>query len=309
MPDILTISSVSQFHEFVGLPSPAHPLISIMTDENEKVRESVDERLLTAKFSADLYAILFKNFSGSLGYGKTNYDFQEGSMIFFSPGQVLDAGSSLSMHHDSKNQDGWSLIFHPDLIRSSTLGKTIDQYSYFLYEVNEALHLSEKEQILVGDLVKKIKDEYSQNIDSHSHNLIVSNLELLLDYCKRFYDRQFYTRASVNKSLVSQFEKELKNYFNSDDLVDLGVPSVNYFGEKLNMSSNYLSDLLKKETGKSIKEYINVKIVAKAKTRLLTSDAPIREIAYGLGFEYPQSFTRLFKNSTGVSPNEYRKLN
>jgi AraC-like DNA-binding protein len=249
---------------------------------------------------------MFKDeMSGSLTYGRTSYDFQNGTLIFLAPGQVME-GHEYDIPADSKT---WFLLFHPDLIRRSQLEKNIDSYSFFGYESNEALHLSKEEQEYTTSIALQIKREFSQNLDSHSHQLIISNLELLLNNCLRYYDRQFYTRTSFNKDFVTDFEQLLKKYFSTNLAIDLGLPAVGYFSDKLNMSANYLSDLLKKETGLSAKGHINKILVDRAKSALLNSNESISEIAYSLGFEHPQSLTRLFKSKTGVSPAEYRNLN
>jgi AraC-like DNA-binding protein len=276
--------------------------------ENEISREinmNPDE-FVGMKMSFGMYTIIFKDkISGSLTYGRTSYDFQQGTLVFIAPDQVME-GHEYEIPEDS---DTWFLLFHPDLIRSSSLEKIIDAYSFFSYEANEALHLSVDEQNYVLGIVKQIKQEYSQIIDEHSHRLIISNLELLLNNCLRFYDRQFYTRSSFNKDFVTEFEKLLKEYFILETPLELGIPAVSYFSERLNMSPNYLSDLLKKETGESAKGHINRVLVDRAKTALLNSDTPVSQIAYDLGFEHPQSLTRLFKSKTGVTPNEYRNYN
>ena len=306
MKEILRIKSISQFHKILGFPLPSHPLISLIDDNEALGKSELDDSLLNIRFSFDMYSIMYKdNISGSIGYGRSTYDFQEGTIIFSSPGQVFTSPSKKEL----KDKKGWTLLFHPDLIRKSVLGNKIDDYSFFSYDVNEALHLSPKEEKFFFDLISKIQEEYSQNIDQHSQTLIISNLELLLNYCTRFYDRQFYTRTNINKDFVSQFEKTLKNYFQSGKLNEIGIPPANYFGNELNMSTNYLSDMLKRETGKSIKEHIDGYIVDKAKSILLNSNKKVSEVAYILGFEYPQSFTRLFKNKTGMSPIEYRNMN
>lgn len=301
MSDIIHIKSITEAHRGLGLPTPKHPLISVYYDSE------VDMGIQSGtRFSTDLYLILFKDsISGSLGYGRNSYDFQHGTLIFVSPGQVLEVPPR-EMMAQSK---GWSLSFHPDLIRKSHLGTIMNEYSFFSYEVDEALHLSEQEQQHILDVVLQIKKEYSQNIDKHSQRLIISNLELLLNYCTRFYDRQFYTRTNFNKDFVSTFERLLKAYFDSEKPRELGIPAVSYFGDSMNMSANYLSDLLKKETGKSIKAHINETLIDRAKTALLNSNGPVSQIAYDLGFEYPQSLSRLFKAKTGMTPHEYRNLN
>jgi len=308
MSDIFRIKSISQFHSMVGLPAPEHPLISFVDEGDRENKPKIDDQFFNFRFTTDLYTIMYKDkISGSIGYGRNSYDFQEGTLLFSSPGQVFTTPSKESMN--IQENMGWTLMFHPDLLNKSILSSKIDEYGFFSYENNEALHLSNKEETFITEVVNQIREEYSQNLDQHSQQLIISNLELLLNYCVRFYDRQFYTRTNMNKDFVSEFELKLKSYFKSEKLEELGIPSVNYFGKQLNMSSNYLSDLLKKETGKSIKEHIDGYIVRMAKSVLLNSDKKVSEIAYGFGYEYPQSFTRLFKNKTGMSPLEYRNMN
>ena len=306
MSEIFRLTSITQVHQLLGLPAPKHPLISINQEDDRDQKPEISESYYNMRYTSDMYAIMYKDsVSGSLGYGRNTYDFQHGTLIFMSPGQVFETPSKEQI----RSNKGWGLMFHPDLLRKSTLGENIDSYNFFSYEVNEALHLSEKEENFIFEVVKQIEEEYSQNIDRHSQRLIISNLELLLNYCTRFYDRQFYTRTNFNKDYVSTFESKLKAYFKSDKPSTLGIPPVSFFGKELNMSTSYLSDLLKKETGKSIKEHINELLVDKAKTILLNTNSSIGEVAYQLGFDYPQSFTRLFKNKTGTSPNEYRRLN
>lgn len=309
MSEILRIKSISQFHEILGLPAPEHPLISFINDNDATSKlnlDQVDKSLFNIRFSSDMYSVMYKDkISGSLGYGRSSYDFQEGTLVFSSPGQVFTSPKQ----EDLKGKKGWTLLFHPDLLLRSNLSNKMDAYTYFSYEVTEALHLSAKEETFIFQIIEQIKTEYSQNIDKHSQQLIISNLELLLNYCMRFYDRQFYTRTNLNNDFVSDFELKLKSYFNSEQIIDQGLPTAKYFGTQLNMSPNYLSDLLKKETGKGIKEHIDGYVVRKAKNILLNSSQTVSEIAFTLGFEYPQSFTRLFKKKTGISPNEYRSVN
>lgn len=204
---------------------------------------------------------------------------------------------------------GWTILFHPDLIRKSELGKVIDQYSFFGYDTNEALHLSEKERQFLNTLVDTIEQEITQNLDRHSQELIVQNLETILKYASRYYDRQFYTRTNLNQDLISKFEAFLKSYFDSEDLINKGIPTITQCGEALNMSGPYLSDLLRTETGKSAKDHIHSFLINKAKTILLNSKDSVSQVAYQLGFEYPQNFSKLFKNKTGISPKEYRLHN
>ena len=207
------------------------------------------------------------------------------------------------------DRSGWSIFIHPDLIRKSELGENIHQYSFFDYDVNEALHVSEKEKTSLTEIVYKIEREINQNLDRHSQNLIIHNLEAILKYCNRYYDRQFLTRTNYNKDFISHFEKYLNHYFSSNQLLEKGIPTVSECGKALNMSGHYLSDLLKIETGKTAKEHIHLKLIDKAKHKLLNSNLSVKSLAYDLGFEYPQHFSKLFKSKVGVSPSEYRTLN
>ncbi|HAA15207.1 MAG TPA: AraC family transcriptional regulator [Cytophagales bacterium] len=306
MADLIRVKSISEFHSLVGMPVPDHPLISLITDDMLPPFDQIDDSLINVRYTSDMYSIMYKDkVSGSLGYGRNTYDFQEGTLVFLSPGQVYESPS----REDLQVKEGWTLMFHPDLLRKSALGKKMEEYTFFSYAVNEALHLSPKEETFCLELSQKIREECAQNQDQHSQTLIISTLELLLNYCMRFYDRQFYSRTNINKDFVVSFEGALKNFFQSNQVAEVGLPSTDFFGQALNMSTNYLSDMLKKETGKSIKEHIDGYVVDRAKSILLNSSQKVSEIAYGLGFDYPQSFTRLFKNKTGMSPAEYRSLN
>lgn len=297
--DILRIKTITQLHDILGFEKPKHPLISVMNVEDLKHIQ----QLSGVRMAADFYLISLKEHDCGMTYGRGHYDFEEGTMIFTAPNQVIQTEKDQD-HSDDK---GWMLFFHPDLIRSTTLGEKIDSYSFFSYEANEALHLSDQEKKIIYDSVKNIELEYNTNIDEHSQSLFVSNLELMLNYCRRFYNRQFHTRTTQQKDVVSVFEKNLKTYFKSEDLANLGQPSVQYFAELAHLSPNYLSDLLKKETGKNIKEHINDTIVNRAKTLLLNSSNSVSEIAYSLGFNYPHYFSRMFKSQTGFSPAKYRE--
>ncbi len=302
MNEIVKIDTISQVHEALNLEKPMHPLVSVIR---------IDERMTNFDYGDSTYVFGFYQISlkagicGEIVYGRNTYDFQEGTMIFTKPGQAMsfktDAESSLT--------DGWTLLFHPDLIRKSELGRNIDQYSFFSYETHEALHLSDKEKASLAELAKKIEAEYNQNIDRHTQNLIIANIELMLNYCTRYYDRQFYVRTNLNQDLVTRFENLLKEYFDSERPLELGLPTVKYCGENLNMSSPYLSDLLKKETGRTAQQHIQGIIIDRAKTLLLGSKEQVGQIAYGLGFEYPQHFSKMFKANTGMSPAEYRQIN
>ncbi|HOV15268.1 MAG TPA: helix-turn-helix domain-containing protein, partial [Spirochaetota bacterium] len=223
--------------------------------------------------------------------------------MFLAPNQVISPVSP----SENKDKSGWILLFHPDLIRKSSLIKKMNEYTFFSYDSHEALHLSENERQIVTNIVQTIKHEYSQNLDEHSHELILSNLELLLNYCKRFYGRQFITRSHINKDIVVKFEEFLQSYFNSDKPKSMGIPSVKYCAKIMCYSTNYLSDLLKKETGKNTKEHIYYYLIEKAKNMLIGTEEPVYRIADSLGFEYPQHFSKFFKNKTGLSPCEYRK--
>ena len=214
-----------------------------------------------------------------------------------------------NQENEQIDPDGWSLVFHPDIIRKSEFSSKINKYSFFQYDSNEALHLSEKERSSIEDLLEKIVDEYSQKLDRHTQSLIVSNIELFLDYCLRFYDRQFYSRTNLNNDTISKFERLLINYYQFDEAHQKGIPSVKYCAKQLNLSPNYLSDLLKRETGKTTLEHIHYFLIEKAKTSLLNSSDTVSGIAYSLGFEYPQHFSNLFKSKTGLSPKEFRYLN
>lgn len=302
MSEIIRINSVTEVHSFYGLEKPRHPLVSVLPITDEMTNFDYGDHT----YVSELYQISLKRgISGSMAYGRNSYDFQEGTIVFLRPNQAI----KIENNDQFEGSSGWTLIFHPDLIRKSELGRKIDSYSFFGYEANEALHLSEDEIKDITELVGKIEKEYNQNIDRHSQELIVSNIKLLLDYCTRYYDRQFYTRTNFNKDFVVRFENLLKDYFNSDKPIELGVPTVTYCGKELNMSSHYLSDMLRKETGKSAQEHIHYHLIEKAKTNLIGTEESVSQIAFGLGFEYPQHFSKIFKVKTGMSPAQYRKTN
>lgn len=233
------------------------------------------------------------------------YDFEEGTMTFMKPNQVIKMGDSQAYEGGS----GWTILFHPELIQKSELGRTIEEYSFFNYEVSEALHLSEDEKTSLTDLANKIEQEYNQNIDKHSQDIIIANIEMILRYSKRYYDRQFYTRSNLNKDIISKFERLVSNYYQSEKPIENGVLTVKYCADELAMSSNYLGNLIKSETGRSAKDHIQDFMIEKAKTNMLASNISISELAYDLGFEYPQSFNKLFKAKTGMTPSQYRNVN
>jgi AraC-like DNA-binding protein len=304
MGNIIRLESISQLNALFQQTAPKHPLISVVDFSKIEKHEKIEEIKLTCGF----YSVMFKNHcANKLKYGKEYYDFQEGTLMCIAPNQII----TIENNANSENADivGWGLFFHPDLIRGTSLGNKIKEYTFFSYEVNEALHLSDKEKQTLWDCVDKLENELSENIDLHSQTLITSNIELLLNYCARYYDRQFITRKKVNTNLLTKFETILNSYFNSNDQQYKKLPSVKYFADLLFLSPNYLSDLLKKETGKTAQEYLHYYLIEEAKNNLLNTDDPINEIAFNLGFEYPQYFSKLFKSKTGITPLAYRNMN
>ena len=281
----------------LGLEPPKHPLITLFNWEDIKTNRPVGTE---TQASFEFYMISQKEIPcGAVKYGRNHYDFEEGVMMFVAPGQVLSSTVEAE-------PTGWALFFHPDLIRTTTLGQKISEYSFFSYEANEALHLSDKEKETVTGIVDQIRDEYSGNIDVHTQDLIVSQLELLLNYSTRFYGRQFITRKTNNTDQISRFESYLTKYFDSQKPYTEGLPSVKQCAEHLGFSPDYLSDLLKQETGKNAQDHIHYLLIDRAKTALLSTSDSVSEIAYSLGFEYPQYFSKLFKKKVGVTPGEFR---
>lgn len=299
MKNIYRIESVADYNKLIGVET-LHPLVSIIDFSKTYAPYSVHTH-----FYYGVYAVFLKEtICGDLIYGRSKYDYEEGSLVFISPGQLLE----LIRNSDVPNRKGWALLFHPDLIHGTNLGKQISDYSFFSYDIKEALHISERERKMVIECFEKIAYEINRPIDKHSKRLIVNNIQLFLDYCLRFYDRQFITREHLNQGTIEQFERELNTYFKSDKPQTFGLPSVSYFADTLHLSANYFGDLVKKETGKSAQEYIHLKIMNIAKDRILDASKSVSEIAYNLGFKYPQHFTRMFKKSIGVSPSEYRNF-
>lgn len=294
------IESISQVHEALGLDKPKNPLISIMDMGVFKMKDE----WVNNKYVSDLYTITLKDASCGMEYGRNTYDFQEGVMSFIAPGQVYTITSK-----PNQKINGWMLNFHPELIRSALLGKKMEDYNFFSYDVYEALHLSEQEQNTVTDCINMINEEIQERIDKHSTSVIVSGLEFFFNFCTRFYERQFNTRTSGNKDILSKVETLLKEYYASSIYQNVGLPTVSYLAENVNLSAGYLSDLLKTETGKTAKEHINLYLIERAKNVLLGSELSVSEIAYDLGFEYPQHFSKMFKTKTGMSPSEYRNRN
>jgi AraC-like DNA-binding protein len=280
-----------------------HPLVSMIDLGKANPRNWGAK---TVKIYYGLYCIFLKEVKcGDLKYGCNYYDYQEGTLVFVAPGQVVEIENA----DVSYQPKGYALIFHPDLLHGTALAKTIHQYHFFSYKSNEALHLSERERQIILDCFAKIELELQQSIDKHSKKLIASHIELFLNYCERFYDRQFITREVPNKGILEKFEEQLNSYFLSDKLQTVGLPSVAYFADNLHLSANYFGDLIKKETGQSAKEYIQLKMIEVAKNKVFSSQKTVNEIAYELGFKYPQHFSRFFKEKVGYTPNEYRSMN
>jgi AraC family transcriptional activator of pobA len=298
MDKILRIDHVSEHDAFYHQEN-LHPLVSVIDFAG------TTPEVYAAKMSFGFYAVYLKDVRcGDIKYGRHTYDYQDRTLVFVAPGQVIN----VSIDDDYKPQ-GFALLFHPDLIHGTPLGKHMDDYTFFSYESNEALHLSEKERKIVLDCFNKIRYELEQGIDKHSKKLIAANIELFLNYCVRFYDRQFITRGDTIKSNIEKFDSLLKEYFHSDKPQTIGLPAVTYCASQLHHSPNYFGDMVKKETGKTALEYIQLKVMGLAKERILDINKSVSEIAYELGFKYPQHFTRAFKKTTGYTPKEYRSLN
>lgn len=298
MDEIIYIDSVNRFNADRGQET-LHPLVTVLD-------QSKSQRLTQERRRSGLYMVFFKELKcGELLYGRGNYDYQEGTMVFIGPGQVFGVKKPDEMIQPS----GWALAFHPDLLNGTSLARKIKEYGFFSYDLNEALHLSEREKQIVLECFQKIRFELEHAIDKHSKNLVVSNIELLLNYCVRYYDRQFITRDNANRDLLGKFEALLNEYFTDDRPQTIGLPSVAYCAAELHLSANYFGDLVKKETGRTAQEYIQDKIIQLAKERVFDTGKSIAELSYELGFKYPQHFTRLFKQRVGQTPNEYRLLN
>jgi AraC-like DNA-binding protein len=297
MEKIVKIGSVSQFNAERGQKT-LHPLVSVLD-------QSKSTLIQEARYLSEIFIVFLKDEKcGELKYGRNHYDYQDGTLLFIGPGQVFGFEESGKMVQPT----GWALIFHPDLIRGTSLGRHIKDYHFFNYDVNEALHLSDRERGIVLECFAKIQYELEQTIDKHSRALITTNIELFLKYCIRFYDRQFITRDHIHKDVLAKFEALLDDYFSSNMPETSGLPSVAYCAGQLHLSPNYFGDLVKKETGKSAQEYIHDKIINVAKEKVLDLGKSISEISYQMGFKYPSHFTRLFKHHVGQSPNEYRVL-
>lgn len=276
-----------------------HPLVSVVDVSKAKPRQA-------SNMYFGFYTVFLKEVKcGDLRYGKNTYDYQEGTLVFIAPGQVVKVENTGELYQPK----GQALIFHPDLIHGTSLGRHIRDYTFFEYQSNEALHLSERERKIVLDCFTKIEYELEHAIDKHSKRLVVSNIELFLNYCVRFYERQFITRDNAHRGILEKFEYILNGYFQSDKPHTVGLPSVAYCAAELNLSPNYFGDMIKKETGKSAQEYIQSKLIDVAKERIFDHSRSVSQIAFELGFRYPQHFSRLFRQRVGKSPNEYRTMN
>ena len=287
-----TISEYNAFNNHETL----HPLVSVLDLSKASPRQG-------SKMYFGFYTIFLKDVKcGDIVYGRNTYDYQEGSLVFLAPGQVAGVNSN----GETYQPKGYALVFHPDLIHGTTLRKHIQEYTFFGYQSNEALHLSERERKIVLDCFSKIEYELEHTIDKHSRKLIVDNIELFLNYCARFYDRQFITRDTIHQGILERFENLLNEYFLSNKPQTIGLPSVAYCASELNLSASYFGDLIKKETGKTAQEYIQAKVIDVAKDKIFDYNKSVSEIAFELGFKYPQHFARLFKQQVGSTPNEYR---
>lgn len=296
MDNIVNLESVDRYNSMYGLET-LHPLVSVV--DLTKATKIVNH----TQMNYGVYALFLKQTkSCDLKYGRRSYDYQEGTIVCFAPGQAV----RVDMIEDEITPEVYGIVFHPDLIRGTSLGKSIKNYTFFSYAVNEALHLSDQEKGIVMDCLKKISIELEHAIDKHSKALIAMNIELLLNYCMRFYERQFITRSDANKDALTKFEQLLNEYFLSKLPMQEGLPSVKYFADKICLSSNYFGDMVKKETGKTPQEHIQDKVIEMVKEHITETDETVSQIAYTLGFQYPQHLCRLFKKRVGCTPNEYR---
>lgn len=299
MDDILRLEHIYQYNEWLGYDT-LHPLVSIVDFSKCK---RVEHRRQYYGF----YAIFLKDVKcGDIHYGRQYYDYQEGTLVFLAPGQIIEISGNQGSQDNTFQPKGQALVFHPDLIKGTPLARSMKDYTFFSYESNEALHLSEQERHVILDCFRNIEAELSHGIDKHSKMLIASNIELLLNYCLRFYDRQFITRENVNIDIFTKFEHLVNDYYQSDKPLVNGLLTVGYCADQLHLSANYFGDLIKKETGKNAQEYIQGKLMDVAKEKIFDTSKTISEIAYELGFQYPQHFTRLFKRYVGNTPTAYR---
>lgn len=293
----LKISSISELHDMLQLPKPLHPLVSLV--DNTKM--SIKKDMLKRSFILDFYKISYKySTTGKMGYGQGYYDFNEGGMMFTAPGQVLSTD-------ENAEYCGYTLLVHPDFIRSYPLAKNIKNFGFFSYDTNEALHLSDHEKTTITGLLDNIENELNTTIDEVSQDVIISYMEVLLNYSNRFYKRQFITRKAVNSDLLTKMDLVLENYFNQQETLNKGLPTVEFLASTLNLSPHYLSDMLRNLTGLNAQQHIHEKLIEKAKEYLTTTGFSVSEVAYALGFEHPQSFNKLFKKKTDKTPLSYRQ--
>lgn len=297
MKEVIKVSTIDQYNKLFGFET-LHPLVSVV--DLSKAPTWPDH----FRFNYGVYCIYLKDAKcGTIRYGRQNYDYQEGSIVAFAPGQI----ANIDMERGTK-PSGLGVLFHPDLLHGTPLGREIDRYSFFSYDINEALHVSEKERKTLVNCIDNIKDEMEQAIDKHSNRLIAANIELFLEYCMRFYDRQFITRTKVNQDVLAKFERLLDEYFKNEALRKSGLPQVRYFADKVCLSSNYFGDLIKKESGMTAQEYIQNKIINVSKEWVASTNLTVSQIAYELGFQYSQHFSRAFKKNVGCTPLEYRRM-
>jgi len=297
--NIHTFNTISEFHKMSGLPKPEHPLVSLV--DYGLVEYQTEEKEIS--WVQNFYTIgLKRNIQGKFRYGQQQYDFDEGLLSFVSSGQLVH----LTVEKPKEKPTGFLLLIHPDFVWKTSLAKNIKRYDFFGYAVNEALFLSEKEETVITDIFLNIQREYHSNIDKFSQNIIISQIELLLNYCERFYQRQFLTRKKSSHQILERLENILDDYFNNDSLIEKGLPTAQYIAGWLNVSPNYLGSLLKTLTGQTTQQHIHNRLIEKAKERLSTTSLSVSEIAYELGFEHPQSFSKLFKTKTNQSPLEFR---
>lgn len=295
--DIIKVNSVQQYNDLFGFETQ-HPLVSI-------VEFNSPESIKNYCINWGVYAMFLKETKGCvINYGKTQYDYEAQTVVSFAPGQISGFEQVEGVQPKSIG-----LLFHPDFLFRTALAQKIKRYTFFSYEVNEALHLSDEEQLVIRDCLSRIRTELQHPIDKFSKDLIISNIELLLDYCLRFYSRQFITRVELNVTTLSRFEQLLDEYINSDSIEEKGLPNVKYFADKVCLSANYFGDLVKRETGKTAQEYIQLKLINKAKEKLMDYNVNISQIAYSMGFQYPQHFVRFFKRQVGCTPKEFRSQN
>jgi AraC-like DNA-binding protein len=290
--------SLSSLHKALDMPAPMHPLVSVINN----AAGTIPLEKLPSPHILNFYKISYKmNFQGKFKYGQHYYDFDEGGMFFVSPNQITGGHAPLS------DQSGYTLLFHPDFLLGYELARKIKEYGFFSYSVYEALHLSEKEKTTIISVFESIEEELKGRIDNFSQDVVISQIELLLNYANRFYSRQFITRKAVSNDLLQKVEDILHAYFQPLKMKKQGLPTVQFLSEQLNVSASYLSDMLRSLTGQNAQQHIHNHLIEKAKALLSTSDAPVSEIAYELGFEHPQSFSKLFKLKTSVSPKDFRR--